>query len=341
MEKIKKIRKKFKEYNLDGYLIPKNDEFFSEYVPPHKNDLQYISSFTGSYGFALILKKRNFLFVDGRYTVQAKIESGKYFKILKLPLLENNKSLQIKNKIIGFDPKLFNESFIKKFSNRLGIKCFAIKDNLVKLTKKNKYKFNKKKNFYTLDKAVTGESNLNKIKILKRYFYKNKIDVMLITSPENIAWLLNIRGCDSDYSPIPNCYLFIDKKMRIFLFCDLIKVDTKFERKLNFVHILQINKLENFLQRVKNQNFLIDELTCSIFYKNIIKKNNKILKIIDPIYYLKSQKNKVEIKNMKKVHEYDGAALTKFLFWIQSNYETKKISELTAQEKLLSIKKKI
>lgn len=340
MEKIKKIRKKFKEYNLDGYLIPKNDEFFSEYVPPHKNDLQYISSFTGSYGFALILKKRNFLFVDGRYTVQAKIESGKYFKILKLPLLENNKSLQIKNKIIGFDPKLFNESFIKKFSNRLGIKCFAIKDNLVKLTKKNKYKFNKKKNFYTLDKAVTGESNLNKIKILKRYFYKNKIDVMLITSPENIAWLLNIRGCDSDYSPIPNCYLFIDKKMRIFLFCDLIKVDTKFERKLNFVHILQINKLENFLQRVKNQNFLIDELTCSIFYKNIIKKNNKILKIIDPIYYLKSQKNKVEIKNMKKVHEYDGAALTKFLFWIQSNYETKKISELTAQEKLLSIKKK-
>ena len=340
MEKIKRLRNKFKEYNLDGYLVPKNDQFFSEYVPPHKNDLQYISNFTGSYGLALILKKRNFLFVDGRYTVQAKIESGKYFNILKHPLFENKKSLQIKNKRIGFDPKLFNENFIKKLSNKLGIKCFSIKENLVRLIKKNKYHSHKKKSFYTLDNKVTGQSSLNKMKILKKYFYKNKIDVMLITSPENIAWLLNIRGYDSDYSPIPNCYLLIDKKTKIFMFCDLTKVSTKFKRKLSFVHFLQIDKLENFLQRIKSQNFLIDELTCSIFYKNTIKKNNNVLKIIDPIYYLKSQKNKIELKNTKKIHEYDGAALTKFLFWILSNYETKKITELTAQEKLLQIKKK-
>ena len=340
MEKIKKLKNKFKEYNLDGYLIPKNDQFFSEYVPSHQNDLQYVSNFTGSYGLALVLKKRNFLFVDGRYTVQAKIESGKYFKVLKHPLLENKKSLQFKDKKIGFDPKLFNESFIKKISNKLGIKCFAIKDNLVKLIKKSKYNFHREKSFYTLDKAVTGKSSLNKIGILKKYFYKNKIDVMLITSSENIAWLLNIRGHDSDYSPIPNCYLFIDKKKRIFLFCDLTKVNSEFKKKLSFVHFLQINKLENFLQRIKRQNFLIDELTCSIFYKNIIKKDNNIMKIIDPIYYFKSQKNKVELKNTKKIHEYDGAALTKFLFWIRNNYKTKKITELTAQEKLLKFKKK-
>ena len=218
MEKINKLKKKLKELNLDGYLIPKNDEFFSEYVPLHKDDLQYITNFSGSYGLALILKKSNFLFVDGRYTIQASIESGKNFKILPHPFFVKKNSLKLKNKRIGFDPKLFNESFIKRFSNKFKIECTAVNKNLVKLIKENKNYFNKKKIFYVLDDAITGESCLSKVNNLKKYFFKNKIDIMLVTSTENIAWLLNIRGHDSDYSPIPNCHLVIDKKMRIFYF---------------------------------------------------------------------------------------------------------------------------
>ena len=87
MEKINKLKNKFKEFNLDGYLIPKNDEFFNEYVPLHQDDLQYITNFSGSYGLALILKKNNFLFVDGRYTIQANIESGKILKFYHIRFL--------------------------------------------------------------------------------------------------------------------------------------------------------------------------------------------------------------------------------------------------------------
>ena len=340
MEKINKLKKKFKEFNLDGYLIPKNNEFFSEYVPHDQDDLQYITNFSGSYGLALILKKSNFLFVDGRYTIQANIESGRNFKVLTHPFLIKKSNLKLKKKKIGFDPKLFNENFIKKFSEKLGAEFIAVKNNLVKLIKDKKIYFKNKKKFYVLDDAVTGKSSLSKIDNLKKYFLRNKIDLMLITSPENIAWLLNIRGQDSDYSPVPNCYLIIDRKMRVFLFCDLEKVDSKFEKKLNFIHILKIEELEDFLQRIKNQNFLIDDLTCSIFYKNIITRYNNISQKIDPIYFLKSQKNKIELKNTRKIHEYDGAALTKFLFWIKSNYKKKKITELTAQEKLLKFRKK-
>ena len=340
MEKINKLKKKLKEFNLDGYLIPKNDEFFNEYIPLHLDDLQYITNFSGSYGLALILKKSNFLFVDGRYTIQANVESGRNFKVLPLPLLTKNNDLKFKNKRIGFDPKLFNEKFIKKFSKKLDIKCIAINNNLVKLIKEKEIYSKKKKNFYVLDDAVTGKSCLSKIENLKKYLFKNKIDIMLITSSENIAWLLNIRGHDSDFSPLPNCYLIIDKKMRIFLFCDLDKIDSKFEKKLSFIQILKISELENFLQRIKSQNFLIDDLTCSIFYKNIIEKYNNISWKIDPIYFLKSQKNNIELKNTKKIHEYDGAALTKFLFWIKTNYKKRKITELTAQEKLLKFRKK-
>ncbi len=340
MEKIIQLRKKIKEHNLDGYLIPKNDEFFNEYVPYNKDDLQYISNFSGSNGLALILKKKNYLFVDGRYTVQANNQSGNKFQIITLPLLKNQKKLNIKNKNVGFDPKLFNESSIKQISKIFGIKCIALNKNLVRLLKNNKVKIEKKNPFYVLDKSIAGQTSLKKIKNLSKNFKINNTDVMLITSSENIAWLLNIRGRDSNYSPIPNSYLIIDKKLKIFLFCDLLKLDKKFKNKLSFVNFFRTKDLKYFIQKIKNKKFLIDKLTCSIFYQSIIKKNNVIKKDKDPIYYLKAQKNNIEIKNMKKIHEYDGAALTKFLFWIKKNFKRKKITELRAQEKLLQFRKK-
>jgi Xaa-Pro aminopeptidase len=80
MEKIKKLKNTFTNKKIDGYIIPKNDEFFGEYIPDHKDRLKYISDFTGSYGFALILNNKNYLFVDGRYTLQANKQSGNFLK---------------------------------------------------------------------------------------------------------------------------------------------------------------------------------------------------------------------------------------------------------------------
>ena len=85
MEKINKLKKIFKKEEIDGYIIPKNDEFFDEYIPEYNDRLNFISGFTGSYGFALVLKDKNYLFVDGRYTLQAKNQSGKLFKIITIP----------------------------------------------------------------------------------------------------------------------------------------------------------------------------------------------------------------------------------------------------------------
>ena len=81
MNKLKKLRKFFKIYKLDGYLVPKNDEYFNEYVNPSKDRLKFISNFSGSAGFGLLTMKKNYLFVDGRYTLQASKESGKNFQI--------------------------------------------------------------------------------------------------------------------------------------------------------------------------------------------------------------------------------------------------------------------
>ena len=81
MEKIKKLKKYFKYFNIDGYIVPKNDKFFGEYVSSNNDHLKYISNFSGSSGFAILLKNNNYIFVDGRYTIQANIECGRNYKI--------------------------------------------------------------------------------------------------------------------------------------------------------------------------------------------------------------------------------------------------------------------
>ena len=138
MEKINRLKDIFIKHNLEGYLVPKNDEFFNEYVPDHEDDLKFISNFSGSYGLALILKKKNYLFVDGRYTVQANEQSGKTFKIITLPFLKNKNNINFKKKKIGFNSKLFNEHFIKYFSKKLNINCIPLNNDLLDFLRKKK-----------------------------------------------------------------------------------------------------------------------------------------------------------------------------------------------------------
>ena len=122
MEKIKNLRNIFLREKIDGYIIPKNDEFFGEYTTEYNDRLKFISKFSGSYGFALILRDKNYLFVDGRYSIQAKIESGKHFDIVDYFKIINTKVF--KNLNIGIDPTLFTSEQIKKFlalNDRYGI----------------------------------------------------------------------------------------------------------------------------------------------------------------------------------------------------------------------------
>ena len=128
MEKIKKLRKILNKELIDGYLIPKNDEFFGEYIPDHNDRLKYISNFSGSYGLALILKNQNYLFVDGRYTIQAINQSGKYFKIITFPNNMPYNILKNKKLSIGFDPKLFTKKTLNIFLVKL-IKNVRFKNN--------------------------------------------------------------------------------------------------------------------------------------------------------------------------------------------------------------------
>ena len=222
MEKVKKLRNYFKFYNLDGYIIPKNDEFFNEYIPSNKDRLNYISNFSGSYGLALILKKKNYLFVDGRYTLQAKIQSGVSFKIVTVPNKYPSDIFKGKKYLIGYDPKLHTNRLLKMFFKKTSFKLIPVKDNLVdKIWTKSNTISTKK--YYVLPKKEVGQSYKSKIEELSKILKKG-VDYHFVTSSENIAWLLNIRGWDSKYTPIPNVYLIIGSNKDIHLFCNLKKL---------------------------------------------------------------------------------------------------------------------
>jgi len=131
MIKLNKLKRLFKKYKIDGYIIPKNDEFFGEYIPESKDNLKYISNFSGSYGFALILKKQNYLFVDGRYSLQAKIQSGNEFNIVTMPKKLPSDILKNKKISIGFDPKLHTELMISRFFKNTNCNLKAVSNNLI------------------------------------------------------------------------------------------------------------------------------------------------------------------------------------------------------------------
>ncbi len=339
MEKIEKLRKIFKREKIDGYIIPKNDEFFGEYIPEYNDRLNFISNFNGSYGFALILKNRNFLFVDGRYTLQANNQSNRLFKIITIPDKMPSDILKGKKLSIGFDPNLFTEKSLSYFfrNNKTNLK--PIFRNLIDeiWTRKIKKKNNK---FYSLPNEVIGEKRQSKINKISIYLKKNKSDFLFITASENNAWLLNIRGRDTKYAPIPHSYILIDKDKNIKFFCDLKKSSSTLRKSLKGVKFLDLKACSDILGEIKKKKFIIDNNSCSFFFKTIINKNNKILNLGDPIYFFKAIKGKKEIENIQKAHIYDGVALTKYLFWVKKNFYKRNVTEITASEKLLKFRKR-
>ena len=330
---IQKLREQFKNYNIDGYVIPKNDEFFSEHT--NKDRLKFISNFTGSAGYAIILKEKNYLFVDGRYTIQAKIESGKNFRIIDYKKIINTKLSKKLN--LGIDPKLFTSDQIKKFflkNNRVKIVNENLIDNIFK-TKDKKFR-----PFYSLNEKVVGENYSRKINKIIKFLRINRLDYIFVSAPENVAWLLNIRGYDSPSSPIPNCHLLISKKKETYLIVNKKKTKNILkEKKIKKNEIIDPKNITNFLKKLKGGNILIDKKTCSIYFEKILAKKLKIIKKEDPIYFLKSIKNKIELDNMINAHLIDGVALTKFIFWLKQKKKLN-ITEVDAQNKLEHFRKR-
>jgi len=332
-KEIKELRKKFKKYDIDGYVVPKNDDYFTEYSKI--NRLKIISNFSGSAGLAIILKNKNYLFTDGRYSIQSEMESGKYFKIISYEKIINCNLF--KNLRLGIDPKLFTHQQIKNYFLKHN-KVKFISNNLIDEIKAQKIENSIP--FFALKDEIVGENRKLKINKIINYLKKNKADNLFVTAPENVAWILNIRGNDGPNSPVPNSRLIINKSKKIFLVTEPYKARKLIKEKIiNKNQLVATVDLPKKFLALRGKNFIIDNKSCSVFYENIIKSKFKIIKTEDPTYLLKAIKNNTEIDNMISSHVIDGVALTKFIYWIKK-VNKKKITEVDAQIKLEKFRKK-
>ena len=333
IKEVKELKKKFKKYNIDGYVIPKNDDYFTEYSKI--NRLKIISNFSGSAGLAVVLKDKCYLFTDGRYTIQSEMESGKYFKVISYENITNCKLF--KNLTLGLDPKLFTHEQIKKYFLKHN-KIKFLSNNLIDEIKTQKGI--KKIPFFSLNDKITGENQKSKINKIVNYLKRNKADNLFVTAPENVAWILNIRGGDGPNSPIPNSRLIINKSKKIFFITELQKAKKLIKEKIiNKNQLIKTNDLPKKILMLEGKKFIIDDKSCSVFYEDIVKSKFTIIKRKDPTYLFKAIKNRTEINNMIKSHVSDGAALTKFIYWIK-NINKKSITEVDAQKKLEKFRKK-
>ena len=268
-DRIKSLRKKFSKFNIDGYIVPKNDSYFSEFSSPDR--LKFISNFNGSAGLAIILRDRNYLFVDGRYTIQAKSQANRHFNIVEIPKKLPWEVLKHKTRI-GFNPYCFTSLSLRKNFKNYFILVPIYNDLVIdKVPKKNT-------KFYFINDKISGENTKSKIKKVLKYIKKDKSDYLFITAPENVAWLLNLRGKDNPHSPIPNCRLILKNNGKIYLFTNKSKIQHLLMKcnkmKIEFI---DESKIDFFLKNIISKKIILDRLSCSLAYENVIKKKNKYI----------------------------------------------------------------
>ena len=249
----KEIKSLILANNLDGYILPKNDKYFTEYSKT--NNLKSITKFSGSAGFAIFLKNKQYLFVDGRYTIQAEKEAGDKFIICEIPYVWPKNVLNKRIKI-GFDPNLFtNETLYKYFGDEYNLCPLNFKF-------KTKKKINNGNFFYKLKTSVAGKKSSQKINQLVKTMINKKIDYIFISSGENVCWLLNIRGKDLPSSPVANCKMILTKRKQIYFFSNKNKIkNIKSNFKRYKISFLKEDDFLNCLTDLKSGNFCIDAKT--------------------------------------------------------------------------------
>ena len=338
---------KMRQKKYDALLVPREDMFSGEEVPKSEERLKYITNFTGSAGFAIILSNPNLksaIFSDGRYQVQLRTQvDTKFFDIFNGGINEIGDFLKNNEKhlkIIAFDPWLLSSNKYETLSKILKNTPLILKsmDNNIIDEIWKKRPIEKQKSIFKLPLKRTGEKSVSKINRLKKVIINNNCDFYILFNPTGLSWLLNIRGRDLEYTPVSRSFCVVSSKGEVFIFSDnsTFKIITN---KNNHVYLLHISELECFLQKYKNKKFMIDPLFLPFQIQNLLFKGSfKIHTINCPVEEFKSVKNVNELNGFKASHLKDGLAFLKLFFWLEKNLSSKELTELKISEKLYELR---
>jgi len=339
-----RLREELTMHGIDGFIVPRADEHQGEYVPSRGQRLAWLTGFTGSAGLAIVLRDRAALFVDGRYTLQAAAQADtSLFEIHHLieepPAQWLATTLKL-GESVAYDPWLHTPHEVERFraaAEKVGATLRAVADN-------------------PLDRAwsdrpaapiapvvphpekFAGEGAESKRLRLGRALQQEGVAAAVLTMPESIAWLLNIRGGDVPHTPLPLSFAILRQDGAVSLFIDRRKLVPGIERHLgNAVTVIAPEQLGQALDALAAEGGRVqaDPATAAFWvFDRLTAAGAKIHRAADPCLLPKACKNTAEIDGTRAAHRRDGAALTRFLAWLAHEAPKGELREIGASDRL-------
>lgn len=338
------LREKMRETGVDACLIPTSDFHGSEYVGDYFKCREYISGFTGSAGTLVVTLDEAGLWTDGRYFLQAaKQLEGSGIMLRKerqpgVPAIEEYLKQTLKRgETLGFDGRCIMQDSAEKLITQLNAQGVAVRTDidLTGAVWKNRPELSAQP-VWPLPVEYAGESSESKIKRVREFLVEKKADYFLLTSLEDIAWLLNMRGNDVESTPVILSYLLLgERKLTWYV------QEKCLSEKIKILLDMQGIKAAPYAQIYEDVKKLPED--ASIYYDKsavntalVSSLPEKVKKIegVNPTFLFKAKKNPVEVENERNAHIKDGVAVTKFIYWLKSQIGKTKITEISAAEQL-------
>ncbi|MCO4315992.1 aminopeptidase P family protein [Phyllobacterium sp. 21LDTY02-6] len=340
------LRAELEALGLDGFLVPRADEHQGEYVPPRAMRLAWLTGFTGSAGVALIMRKQAYLFVDGRYTLQAAEQTDPTVFTIE-SLVETPPSSWFRKSgtklRIGFDPWLHTISEARALRESLeanGGTLVPVKDNLVDLVWDDQPAPPLEQVSIQPEKYA-GRLASQKLRDMAAIIAGARADAAIITDPSSIAWTFNIRGNDVSNTPLPLAFALIPAEGEPVLFIDKRKLPIEPEAYLTQLTALRApSALEGDIAdyAAGGRTILLDPSLAAENFRLIIERaGGMVIEGSDPARLPRATKNGAELEGARKAHLRDGVAMVSFLSWIDAQAPGT-IDEIGAATKLEEIR---
>lgn len=342
--RIERLRDRMKAENIQMYIIPMKNTYLNSDLEEPDMRIKYVSGFDGSAGLIFITQNKISLFVDGRYTLQAKLQvDSNIYEINELNFQKSIEWIKInleKNSRIGFDPKLHSIDEIENYTNKLEnnlISFVSIDQNLVDLIRTDLTSIKSKDYVLSIiDKKNSGLSILEKLSYLRIKYLKKDNELIFTQDNDIVSWISNLRALSKEYTPSilgsciltkNNCYLLIPHNQILPYKSNPQYSEIEFLDEDQFDYLL--NSELNEINIVK-----IDKKNTSVYFKEkFIKKGYELISF-NELEKEKSIKNETELKNIMSSHIYDGQAICNFIYWLKNASKKKPVDEIIIINKL-------
>jgi Xaa-Pro aminopeptidase len=341
------LRAELVRRGLDGFIVPRSDEHQGEYVPKNAERLAWLTAFTGSAGAAVVLTDTAAIFVDGRYTLQVRQQTDTAL-FEPRDLVEEGPGRWLENAApnggrIGYDPWLHTANAVDALKisvAKAGAMLVACDTNPIDAVWEGHPDAPTARALVQASNLAGEASEAKRTRLAEEAKAKNA-DALVLTMPDSICWLLNIRGDDVPHTPFALSFAILNGDGSSDLFIDARKISPEVTQHLgNSVRIRPPSDFAPALADLKGKAVAVDPGTAAAaIFDKLAAAGASVVRLADPCQLAKATKNPIEIEGMRKAHIRDGVAMAKFLCWLSREAPKGGLTEISAAQRLEAIRK--